>query len=885
MSEIPQLRQAIRWVGVILFSGTMFACVGVCAEPVSVEGEINDDIRLIIDISGSMKKNDPENLRVPAVNLLVKLLPADASAGVWTFGRKVNTLVPFRKADESWKELALQKTGLINSVGLYTNIGAALEQVLLRDDSAGSAILLTDGVVDISKDPVANQRELDRIINEILPKLVAKQKLVHTVALSENADKTLLKELASSTGGLFEVARSAEDLTRIFLRMFDDAVIQDRLPMHNGEFTVDSTVEEFTLLAFKSNDPTPIQLRSPENVFYLESNHPDFINWYSDKGFELVTVKRPIEGQWRLFADEDPQNRVTVLSDLKLRVSDIGNAVYEGDVPLITVSIVNEGVIFTNAKFLNLIDVQLIVRKPSGERQAKQLSDYVGGIFSSELDVFSEPGRYQIKVSVNGRTFQREMVQEVEYLPPVELIYIGANKLLKVMPASRSLISDEINVIVSVSDESGKRRLLPMQLISDSYWQTSLENFGAGQYQVELHVKGISAGGKQVNFKIDRMPITVVDDNAPEIIASESEVMTSSWLDQNLAYIIMGGVGNLFAGIFVIWFFLRRKKTDVSSDEDPEIPEMPAPTDESPEEAEAEAEAEADYGEGLSDIVDAWIEEPESALKEGFKPEVPMEEEAKESIFDEEFDLDGNEIESGDEIDPSSEGDEEITGGEADALDAEPENATQDDIDAILNGSIETGGDEAIAGGDADEVDALDAEPENATQDDIDAILNGSIETEGDEAIAGGEADEADALDAEPENTDQDDIDAILADETSLEDDIDSILGEAGPEDTTDQILNESIDTESDEAETIADSIDELLDQNAESVSENDNAAAGPLDSDDNFDENAETIVLENVNSESGADVDAEEGGQDKLDELAKTVSIERQRPDDSASS
>ena len=32
-------------------------------------------MRILVDISGSMKQSDPQNLRIPAVNLLLELLP------------------------------------------------------------------------------------------------------------------------------------------------------------------------------------------------------------------------------------------------------------------------------------------------------------------------------------------------------------------------------------------------------------------------------------------------------------------------------------------------------------------------------------------------------------------------------------------------------------------------------------------------------------------------------------------------------------------------------------------------------------------------------------------------------------------------------------------
>ncbi len=43
------------------------------------------DVRVVIDVSGSMKQNDPQNLRAPGLRLLSGLLPPESAAGVWTF--------------------------------------------------------------------------------------------------------------------------------------------------------------------------------------------------------------------------------------------------------------------------------------------------------------------------------------------------------------------------------------------------------------------------------------------------------------------------------------------------------------------------------------------------------------------------------------------------------------------------------------------------------------------------------------------------------------------------------------------------------------------------------------------------------------------------------
>ncbi|WP_156492318.1 vWA domain-containing protein, partial [Oleiphilus sp. HI0080] len=134
------------------------------------------DVRLVIDISGSMKKNDPQNLRIPAVNLLTELVPDGSEAGVWTFGQWVNNLVRFQVVDDAWRAMAKEKAKEINSVALRTNIGAALEKAS-ENLEAGQQypnthfILLTDGMVDIDKEPAKNTAERERILGPVLARI------------------------------------------------------------------------------------------------------------------------------------------------------------------------------------------------------------------------------------------------------------------------------------------------------------------------------------------------------------------------------------------------------------------------------------------------------------------------------------------------------------------------------------------------------------------------------------------------------------------------------------------------------------------------------------------------------------------------------------------
>ena len=125
------------------------------------------DVRVIIDVSGSMKQNDPQNLRRPAMDLLVQLFPAGSKAGVWTFGQYTNMLVPHDEVNDAWRGNAADKSKLVNSIALRTNIGLALEKAAYDLDPkrfptafgfSRSIILLTDGVVDIDRARLCPER-------------------------------------------------------------------------------------------------------------------------------------------------------------------------------------------------------------------------------------------------------------------------------------------------------------------------------------------------------------------------------------------------------------------------------------------------------------------------------------------------------------------------------------------------------------------------------------------------------------------------------------------------------------------------------------------------------------------------------------------------------
>ncbi len=372
----------------------------------------NADVRLLIDISGSMKKNDPNNLRIPALQLVTNLLPKNSEAGVWAFGRYVNMMVPLSKVDEKWQLNATNTAKKINSAGLFTNIGSVLQKASYGWTSPDpnekrSMVLLTDGMVDVSKDAAFNAKERQRILTKLLPKLRAAGVAIHTIALSENADHELLQELSKQTDGWYESVNNAAELQKVFLKIFEQATERDSLPISENRFTVDSSIEEMTVLVFRKENSQPAKLVSPSGKSLDKSAASSELRWFSTEGYDLVTLQNPETGSWQIDADVDPDNRVMVVSKLGLSVSEVPNNLLAGEAINYQLQLLEEGQVITKPDFLKLVDARLEQDKGGQVSRMAMFYDRSESSFKQSFFTDSFEGELKLKLQVKSPTFER----------------------------------------------------------------------------------------------------------------------------------------------------------------------------------------------------------------------------------------------------------------------------------------------------------------------------------------------------------------------------------------------------------------------------------------------------------------------------------------------
>lgn len=467
------------------------------------------DVRIVVDISGSMKETDPNNLRVPAVNLLADLLPNGAQGGLWAFGRQVNMMVPPSTVNDAWRKNTKEKAQLINSSGLYTNLTEAIDRASWKVSADSgfdhSLIVLTDGRIDMREPGAAadiDASERKRLIETVLPKFTAAGARIHTLALSDAADKELLQQIAQLTGGLYLEAHTADDLLKVFLKAFDRAVPAEQVPMTDNRFVIDKSVKEFTALIFRKPGSTKnVQLVAPDGTIYSAENSGEDrpVRWARELNFDLITIIAPEPGEWHADAEIDPDNRVQILSDLKLRVRNIPSVLFAGTPVTMDIALTEKDQVVTEKALLAATEVVLTVTAPDGRRGSRIISNPEqvpdSGIFTETLSRLSEEGQYQFEITAISKTFERRQTLTASLMQA--MVFNSANKLAEqifMVTASpaESVKIDNTKVMATITYPDESSIVLDVAYNAEQHmWELPLtETKGPGKYSVILRANG-----------------------------------------------------------------------------------------------------------------------------------------------------------------------------------------------------------------------------------------------------------------------------------------------------------------------------------------------------------------------------------------------------------
>ncbi|WP_069383915.1 VWA domain-containing protein [Halomonas caseinilytica] len=449
------------------------SCLGWGGAALAQVPEQRPDVRVVVDVSGSMKRNDPDQLAASAMELLVSLLPEGVSAGVWTFGERIDNPLPLDEVSAQWRERALALPPALRDYQQYTDIETALDRAASAEANGWRhLILMTDGVIDLppsrGNKPDIDTASRQRLVESLAPRFADRGVVVHAIAFSDEADLALVEQLAQRTGGLAAVAKSPERLLGAFLDIIERIFPADQVPLEEGNrFVIDPSVENLSALVFHGPDDEPVTLVAPDGTRYTADTAPDDIRWQVEPHFDLIRVPDPEAGEWRLEGPVGAKSRISVTSPWRLHTSGLPTTLYRGFPVSVEAWLEHDEV---GTPLPDDLRFSVALEGDDGETLASvRLDASDEGRFQGQLPAPTQTGNARLMLRAQGEGFERQREQAANVLPAIGVAHDPGNHQL-VLAAEHPRLNRGNTKIHGDFQE----RRLQAEAVSETRWRLSL---------------------------------------------------------------------------------------------------------------------------------------------------------------------------------------------------------------------------------------------------------------------------------------------------------------------------------------------------------------------------------------------------------------------------
>jgi hypothetical protein len=497
------------------------------------------DAILVLDSSRSMQRNDPDRLRDQGARLFLQFLEPDDRFSLIEFGENANVLMPLTYLKNSKPNEVKAVLEGIQNEGNFTDFLFPLEQALElfeQDKRVGAEkviILLSDGHMD--PDPRIGNKEdrTKKLLDEVIPALSKQNIKLYSLALSDEADRAALKDMAKNTDGLSWYAKEVNEIHRIFSDLFLSIKKPQVLELTKDGFEIDGSTSEATFFVNRENKDDTVVVVDPVGKEFLNKDFPPTWKWFKGEMFDIITVPQPLPGTW--FVTGGQSGFAKLLSDLKLEYSWPASTFDVGDSVVLKARLTESGKVLDSPELKNLVFYNYKVLNTSKGVVYLQgkLVEKEEGTFETTISLNDE-GEYKLFLSVTSPTFTRQAhVPFSVSTGLVSLVHVPGNEFTQTKdsyevilhPSTEKIKNIAVGLLNYVKGKEDEQYVIPLKdyKIKDRTYLVPLNRFKPGNNVVTAVISGIGEDRKKIAAKSEVLNIFVSEEASLFEEASEEE--------------------------------------------------------------------------------------------------------------------------------------------------------------------------------------------------------------------------------------------------------------------------------------------------------------------------------------------------------------------------
>ncbi|WP_323900335.1 TIGR03503 family protein [Aeromonas hydrophila] len=365
------------------------------------------------------------------------------------------------------------------------------------------------------------------------------------------------------------------------------------IPLLDNRFRIDYGVKEITFIVTrKPGTPSVILVRPDGSKLYVGKVTPPDVGWLALKEQDLITIRDPMPGPWQAIGEVDPDNRVRLLSNIRLETDQLPTQLYQGErVKLKSWLLIDDA---PPKVGYYLTDLGMTVRlqrfndaKQEGEPivdevlghyrdDGKGLDEVPGdGIMTAEAVLDVAAGKYRAMYSTGNQVFSRARYQDV-LIYPLPVSYTLAPPSQEFGAKLSFLIdADELDPVSVVIEGKATNTVGASMAFNAVATEPRVEvDLSAikevGQYEVNATLFGTTRLGREIQVTLpvksfNIFPVLAAEPSAASAASETSaavpnqvkfeEKQSSGWL-----LWLLGGVGILLVLLGGVGFILLQKR-------------------------------------------------------------------------------------------------------------------------------------------------------------------------------------------------------------------------------------------------------------------------------------------------------------------------------------